>query len=116
MANIDEAAGRAFYDEQIRLLQERDIDTLIDTHYAPDAVLISFEKVVRGRDALKEHFRGYVEMLGHLDVLSTDDFVYTGDGLFFTATVDTQMGQARVYDTWTLVDGLITHHFTGMFP
>ena len=116
MTDQDDAAARRFYDEQVELLNAGDIDRLVDTHYTPDAVLISFQNVVRGADALKEYYRGYMKMLGHLEVVSTDDFVAVPEGIFFTATANTDLGQSRVYDTWTLRDGKISHHFTGIFP
>jgi hypothetical protein len=107
---------RDFYEEQIKLLQTKDIDALIDTHYTDDAVLISFDNVIKGADALKVYFRGYVEMLGDIDVLSTDHFAESDDGIFFDATVKTKLGTVQVYDAWAIRDGKISHHFTGVHP
>ena len=107
-------AGRILYDRQIRFLLDKDADGLIDTNYAPDAELISFQTVVKGRDALKAYFKGYIEMLGDLVVESTDKFAETDGAIFFEATVQSALGRARVYDAWTIRDGLITHHFTGV--
>ena len=70
--------------------------------------------MVKGRDALKTYFHGYIEMLGDIVVESTDKFAETDDAIFFEATVSSKLGRARVYDAWTLRDGLITHHFTGV--
>ncbi len=106
--------GRAFYERQLDYLQRKDIDGLIEEQYTPDAVLISFDTVVSGREALKEHFRSYLEMLGHLTVKSTDKFVATDDSIFFEATVSTNLGEARVFDSWVLRDGKIRRHFTGV--
>jgi hypothetical protein len=106
--------GRVLYDRQIQFLLDKDADGLIDTNYAPDAELISFQTVVKGREALKTYFRGYLEMLGDIVVESTDKFAETDDAIFFEATVSSKLGRARVYDAWTLRDGLITHHFTGV--
>ena len=106
--------GRALYDRQIKFLVDKDVDGLIDTNYAPDAELISFQTVVKGREALKTYFRGYIEMLGDIVVESTDKFAETEDAIFFEATVSSKLGRARVYDAWTLRDGQITHHFTGV--
>src|SRR6266508_2295866 len=94
-----ESAKRRFYDAQIRYLQAGDVDDLIT-----------------GNAALKEYFRGYLQMLGTLDILSTDKFVETDDSLFFQATVKTSLGEAKVYDAWVLRDGKISHHFTGVYP
>jgi hypothetical protein len=55
-------------------------------------------------------------MLGKLEVVSTDKFVETDDSLFFEATVNTNFGQAKVFDAWVLRDGKISHHFTGVYP
>ena len=79
------ATGREFYDRQIQYLLDRDTDTMIDEHYNEDATLVSHNAVVRGRDDLKEYFKGYVEMLGDLEVLSTDKFTDTGDSILFEA-------------------------------
>ncbi len=107
---------REFYEEQIRILQAADIDRLIDEHYTDDAQLISFNVVVKGNGPLKEYFRGYVKMLGTIDVLSTDHFVETDDSVFFEATVKTDLGTVGVYDAWLMRDGKISHHFTGVHP
>ena len=106
--------GRELYDRQIKFLVDKDVDGLIDTNYAPDAELVSFQAVVKGREALRTYFRGYLEMLGDIVVESTDKFTESDDAVFFEATVSSALGRARVYDAWVLRDGQITHHFTGV--
>ena len=106
--------GRELYERQVRFLVEKDVDGLIDTNYTPDAALISFGAVVRGDQALKDYFRGYLAMLGDLVVESTDKFVETEDAVFFEATVRSALGRARVYDAFVLRDGRIAVHFTGV--
>jgi hypothetical protein len=110
----DRTPGRVLYDRQIQFLIDKDVDGLVETNYAPDAELISFQNVINGREALRTYFRGYVEMLGDLVVESTDKFAETEDAIFFEATVRSKLGRVRVYDAWTLEDGRITHHFTGV--
>jgi hypothetical protein len=110
----DRTPGRVLYDRQIQFLIDKDVDGLVETNYAPDAELISFQNVINGREALRTYFRGYVEMLGDLVVESTDKFAETDDAIFFEATVMSKLGRVRVYDAWTLEDGKITHHFTGV--
>ena len=107
-------AGRDLYERQIRFLVAKDVDGLVEANYAPDAELISFQNVIRGREALRQYFRGYVEMLGDLVVESTDKFTETPDAVFFEATVQSALGRVRVYDAFVLRDGQITHHFTGV--
>jgi SnoaL-like protein len=107
-------SGRRFYDEQIALLQQNNTDELIEHHYHGDAVLVTFQGVVRGEEALKRHFRSYMAKLGKLTVRSLDQFAETEDSLFFEATVETALGVARVYDAFVLKQGKATHHFTGL--
>jgi hypothetical protein len=106
--------GQVLYDRQIQFLIDKDVDGLVETNYAPDAELISFQNVINGREALRTYFRGYIEMLGDIVVESTDKFAETGDAIFFEATVSSKLGRVRVYDAWVLRDGQITHHFTGV--
>jgi hypothetical protein len=112
--DLSVTAKRDFYDEQIQLLQAHDVDRLIDEHYTEDAELISFNVVVKGNGPLKEYFRGYVKMLGTLEVLSTDNFAETDDSVFFEATVKSDLGTVGVFDAWVIRDGKISHHFTGV--
>lgn len=106
--------GRKFYAEQIELLGQRRTDELIDKHYHGEAVFVSFGKVVRGAQNLKQYFRDYVKMLGKLDLLSLDQFTETEDAIFFEATIRSSLGEARVYDAFVLRDGKATHHFAGL--
>ena len=108
------ADGREFYERQIQYLLDRDTDTMIDEHYNEDAKLVSHDNVIQGRDDLKQYFKGYVEMLGNLEVLSTDKFTDTGDAIMFEATVNSNFGQVRVYDAFVMNDGKIDYHFTGV--
>ena len=112
----DESPKRQFYEAQIRYLVAGDVEDLIDNQYTEDATLVSFDDQIHGNTALKEHFKGYLEMLGTLEVVSTDKFVETDDSIFFEATVNTNFGQAKVFDAWVLRGGKISHHFTGVYP
>ena len=87
---------------------------MIDNHYNEDAVLIGFDFTVKGRDALKAHFRAYLQMLGHLEVKSTNKFRETEDAIFFEASVVSDLGSAEVYDALVLKQGKISYHFTGV--
>jgi len=107
-------SGQQFYERQLAYLQAGDVKGLIDHHYHADAALVTFDVTVRGHDALIAHFRGYLQRLGQLEVLSTDKFVETGDTIFLEATMRTALGAARVYDAFVLRDGKIAYHFTGV--
>lgn len=106
--------GHAFYDEQLKYLAANDVDGLIDNHYNEDAVLTSVDFAVRGRPALKEHFRNYLKTLGNLKVTSTDKFYETKDTIFFEAHVISDLGPAIVFDGFVMKNGKISYHFTGV--
>jgi hypothetical protein len=112
----EESTKRQFYDAQIGYLVAGDVEGLIDNQYTDDATLVSFDNQIHGNAALKVYFKGYLDMLGKLEVVSTDKFVETDDSLFFEATVNTNFGQAKVFDAWVLSGGKISHHFTGVYP
>ena len=88
-------------------------DRLVDEHYNEDAVLVSFEFVVKGREALKAHFRNFVKWVKIKEVLSTDHFTETENSFFYEATAVTNYGVGRVYDAYHLRDDKIAYHFTG---
>jgi hypothetical protein len=113
---MSETGKRQLYEAQLRYLQAGDVDGLIDNQYTDDALLVSFDNQIRGNAALKEYFRGYLQVLGTIEVLSTDRFVETDDTVFFEATMKTNLGQARVFDAWVLRDDKISYHFTGVNP
>jgi ketosteroid isomerase-like protein len=106
--------GRKFYAEQLDYLAAKDVDGLVANHYNDDAVLISFDVTVKGREALRDYFRTYLERLGTLTVTSTDKFMETEDSIFFEATVTSNLGTVRVYDAFVLRDGKISYHFAGV--
>ena len=112
----EDTAKRGLYEAQIRYLQAADVDGLIDNQYTEDALLVSFDNQIRGNAALKEYFRGYLQVLGTIEVLSTDRFVETDDTVFFEATMRTNLGQARVFDAWVLRGDKIAYHFTVVHP
>jgi SnoaL-like domain len=107
-------AGREFYERHVQFLLDRDVEGLVETNYNDEAVLVTHNGVVRGREELKTFFAGYLEMLGDLEVLSTDAFTDTGDTIMFEATMRSALGEARVYDAFVLRDGRIDYHFAGV--
>jgi hypothetical protein len=107
-------AGREFYDRHIQFLLDRDVDGLIANNYNEDAVLVTHTAIARGREELTRFFRGYLEVLGELEVLSTDKFTDTGDTILFEATMRSALGEARVYDAFVMREGKIDYHFAGV--
>ncbi len=105
--------GQAFFDRQVALLEAGNVEGIV-TQYHDDAVIVGFDFTVRGREAIRRHFEGYLGRLGEMRVRSVDKFTEVDEGIFFEATVDTTPGEARVYDVFLLRDGRATQHFTGV--
>lgn len=105
--------AEAFYDDQVRFIETRDIDG-IRSHYTDDATLVSFDTRIEGGDAIAEYFRGYLDRMTGLRLVSTDKFVETPDTILFEATLDLDAGVARVYNAFVLRDGRARYHFSGV--
>jgi hypothetical protein len=106
--------GNQLYQRQVECLIAKDVDRLVDENYCDDALLTSANSSVRGKQALKDHFRHYFQRMTIKEVKSTDLFVETDDTLLFEATVETNLGIAKVYDAFVLRAGKIAYHFTGV--
>ena len=107
---------KRFYEEHVMMLDARDFTSLVDTHYHDDAVVMSTEYIVRGREELYRHFAKYTGLMAHLHVVSTDKWIESPTTFAFEATARTQWGLTRVHDAFVLRDGKITRHFTGSIP
>lgn len=107
--------GRRFYERQLAYLHARDVEGLIANHYREDAILLSPDVVIQGADALRSYFRAYLDRLGNFQVDRLDIFQEAEDAILFEATVTAErVGRARVYDAFSLREGKIQHHFTGV--
>jgi hypothetical protein len=106
--------GKEFYRRQLHYLQTLDLQGLADNQYTEDAELIGFDGQWIGRQAIYDHFVSYMQVLGHIDLNSTDKWAETDDSIFFEATMTTNLGVARVYDAFVFRDGKASHHFTGL--
>ena len=110
---MDVLPDNAFYRRQIACLEGNDLDGLMEQYHA-DAVLLTFETTVRGRDALRPYVAADLARLGSRRLGATERFAATEDAILFEATVVTDHGVARVYDAFALRNGKATHHFAGV--
>jgi len=120
MGDAPETRLGRFYKEHIDLILKKDIEAILD-QYTEDAVLISsFEKVprvFRGREELREHFKGILGIKG-LKV----DIAFWGEVddklLMIVEAIELQTDEGtakmRFADSWVLRDGKIAVHFAGM--
>lgn len=107
-------AARQFVNDQVSLLQRRDVTGLLEQHYHADALLMTPQATIRGHDELRTYFTRYVEALRDFTVDAIDQLNSTADAILIEATVTSTAGRARVYDAFVLRDGRITHHFAGV--
>lgn len=106
--------GREHFERQAAFLTTGDVDGLVENQYTPDAELVRFDTTVKGADALRTYFTGYMTFLKDVEFVSLDNFVETDDTVMFEATLKVKGEPTRVYDAWVLRDGRIHKHFTGV--
>jgi ketosteroid isomerase-like protein len=105
--------GRKFYEEHLAFIQAKDFDGLIDSHYNEDAVFTSFYGTIRGKEALREHFRSYLGSLGDTTI-QLNKLAESEDTLLIETTVNAEVGQERTYNAFVLRNGKISYHFYGV--
>jgi hypothetical protein len=106
--------GKLFYEEQVKYLLDKDVENLVEKHYHDNAVIVSFDHVIRGKDALKAYFSQFFNSVTIERVVSTDNFVETEDTLMFQATVESNHGLIKTFDALVLEAGQIRVQFTGV--
>ncbi len=112
--------GRTFLDEHMAYIAAKDVDGMIDNQYTEDAALISpFDilqtpppHVLRGREAIKDFMRKYLDWQGEINVESFYDFVELDDSICFQAIFTSHTGRWVVGDEWHLREGKIDRHYS----
>ncbi len=95
----------------MRLIEAGDLDGLLD-QYDEDAVLVRFDGVVRGREALREFFAGY--LAGAPRIRSVDAYAEADDTLSYRATLETAGGDVQSYGVFVLRGGRIWRQVAGV--
>ncbi len=107
--------GWKFYQKHLGFFYRKDVDGLVENDYNDDAVCASVDFVVRGRDALRQLFTGYLQAIGDFQVRTTEKFQEADDLVVLEATMDTERaGERKVYDIFVMKDGKIQYHITGV--
>jgi hypothetical protein len=105
--------GRAFLDRRIDLITSGQVDAMVDEGYNDDAVLVSFDGQIQGKEALRAHFRRHMPDMGGVQLKSVDKFAETDDAIFVEVTVISgAYGEVTSYEAFVLRDGKADHHFT----
>jgi hypothetical protein len=102
--------GRDFFQEQLQLMGSGQIDRLIDEHYHPEAVMVTFDGVRRGPDELRHY---YVERLAKLEQvtgLEVKYYVETEDCILFKTELDAVHEHVHADNALYFKDGRIYRH------
>jgi hypothetical protein len=104
---------RELFDRHVRLTEAGDLEGLLG-QYHEDAVLLRFDRVVRGKDALREHYGAYLAARPRfkelLQVADTEDLVS------YQAIIEQGEEEHRVYGTILTRGERILRHVSGLFP
>lgn len=104
---------RELFDRHVRLTEAGDLEGLLG-QYHEDAVLLRFDRVVRGKDALREHYGAYLAARPRfkelLQVVDTEDLVS------YQAVIEQGEEEHRAYGAiWTRGER-IARQVSGLFP
>jgi hypothetical protein len=104
---------RELFDRQRRLVEAGDLEALVGL-YHEDAVLLRFDRRVRGKAALREHFSAYLAgrpRFGEvLNVADTDDLVS------YQVTVERGGEEVKAYGVIFVRGERIARQVDGLFP
>ena len=107
--------GWMFYEKHLGFFSNKDVEGLLASDYNQDAMVMSYDFAVKGHDALRQLFKGYLEMIGDFTLKSTEHFNETEDSIMLEATLETaRAGERKVYDVFVMKNGKISYHFTGV--
>jgi hypothetical protein len=104
---------RELFDRHVRLTEAGDLEGLLG-QYHEDAVLLRFDRVVRGKDALREHYGAYLAARPRfkelLQVVDTEDLVS------YQAVIEQGDEEHRAYGAiWTRGERIV-RQVSGLFP
>jgi hypothetical protein len=111
-------SGKEFYNEHLKYIQSGDLDGLMRNHYHEDVELVTFDFVLKGRDAV----RRYLEVdspakMGRVLGLRTLYFAATDDVIMVISEVNSEkLGYFQARDAYYLKDGKILRHIGLTLP
>ena len=108
-----ESPIKQLYDQHLAHVLAGDLQAILDD-YAEDAVLTTFQGVIKGREALALYYRDYLNRHGNVEVLSTDTFVEALDALYIEATMRAGGEPVGVYNAFVVSGGKIAHQIAGV--
>jgi hypothetical protein len=83
-------SGKAFFNEQLQLMSTGQIDKLIQEHYHPEAVMVTFDGIRRGHGELKKYYVDTLGLMKNVTGLEVKYFAETEDVVIFRATITSE--------------------------
>lgn len=110
--------GREFLDRHVAYIARGDIAGLMRDHYHDDAEMVTFEFVLKGKDAIQEYLAGRMPaQAGQVRGVELAHFAESSDCIMFTSVVDSEnLGPFVARDTFYLRDGKILRHIAMTLP
>jgi hypothetical protein len=104
--------GQDFLGEHVAYLQNKDFDGLMKNHYHEDAELVTFEFVLKGKDAIKRYLAvDQPAQSGKILGMTMNHYAESEDVIIFTATVNSErLGVFIARDALCVKDGKVLRH------
>ena len=110
--------GLDFYNQQLAYLTAGDVEGLMRDLYHEDAEMVSFEFVLKGREAIKKYLaEDEPAQAGKILSFETVHFAESDDVIMFTARVQSEkMGTFIDRDALCLREGKVARHLSLTLP
>jgi hypothetical protein len=110
--------GQKFLDEHVGYLQSGDIDGLMRDHYADDAEMVTFEFVLKGKDAIKQYLKvDQPSKSGKILGMKMDAYFESDDVIIFTSSVNSEkLGVFIARDALYVKNGKVLRHIALTLP
>jgi hypothetical protein len=110
--------GEKFYQDMLEYLAKGDIDSMVSDCYHDDAEMVTFEFVLKGKEAIRQYLKvDEPSQMGKVLGMTTDYFTASDDVIIFKASVKSEkMGTIKADDALYLKDGKILRHIALTIP
>ncbi len=106
--------ARNLVDRFGELMSDGDVDALAEL-YAADAKLVLFNRVMSGKEEIRQFLARRLDSHGSYKVVSVDQFQDAGDVVIWEANVEVEIGFLQTTHVVFLnAEGLIQHHVPGI--
>jgi len=110
--------GQDFLNEHVGFLMNKDFDGLMEQHYHDDAELVTFEFVLKGKNAIKQYLSvEQPQKSGKVLGMNMDAYFESDDCILFTASVNSEnLGVFVARDALYVKDGKVLRHIALTLP